>query len=74
MNNLQDFFQTATAAEVRETLDFLLNECSLDDLPSREEVQQWQHDLQQRGGKFAHIAHTLCTPFLSDKIHESIEK
>lgn len=66
MNELDDLMHTATAAEIREVLDFLLNECSLDQMPQPSEVQNWQQILQQRGGKFARIATDLCQTFLAE--------
>lgn len=65
MNELHHFIQTANAVEIRETLDFLFNECSIDETPDRETVAQWRTFLQQRGGKFAPIA-DLCTQFLEE--------
>lgn len=65
MNELNDLIQTGAAADIRETLDFLLNECSLDETPDRETVQIWAQILQQRGGKFASLAQ-LCEQFLQE--------
>lgn len=65
MNELNDLIQTGAAADIRETLDFLLNECSLDEAPDRETVQIWAQILQQRGGKFASLAQ-LCEQFLQE--------
>lgn len=41
---------------VQETLHFWLEECSLDEIPSNDEIAHWQQILQQRGGKFAQLA------------------
>lgn len=65
MNELNELIQTGSAADIRETLDFLLNECTLDETPNRETVQTWAHILQQRGGKFSSLAH-LCEQFLQE--------
>ena len=60
---ITQFIQTASAAEVRETLDFLLNECTLDETPNSQTVHQWLQILQQRGGKFEKMT-MLCAEFL----------
>ena len=62
---ITQFIQTASYAEVRDTLDFLLNECTLDQTPNAETVRQWLQILQQRGGKFEKMT-MLCTEFLQD--------
>lgn len=66
MNEINKLIQTSTPADIRETLDFLLNECSIDDMPSHELVSQWRDVLLQRGGQFAKIATDLCEPFLQE--------
>ncbi|MDK4591711.1 dioxygenase, partial [Kingella kingae] len=40
-NELNQVIQTESYGEVQEVLQFLLEECSLDDAPSVAEVQQW---------------------------------
>lgn len=52
-------------ADVLETLCFFLDECSLDEAPSLEDVKLWRDILQQRGGKFLKLA-VLCENFLKD--------
>ena len=53
MNEITDFFRTAEPAEARETLEFMLHECSLDQAPDRATVALWQTLLHERGGRFA---------------------
>ena len=48
--------QTESFGDIQETLHFLLEECSMDEAPSIEEIRQWQQILQQRGGKFVRLA------------------
>ena len=48
--------QTESFGDIQETLHFLLEECSIDEAPSSEEIRQWQQILQQRGGKFVRLA------------------
>lgn len=45
--------------DIRETLLFFLEECSLDEAPSAEELRRWQTILSARGGKFTRLAE-LC--------------
>lgn len=65
LNELNDFIQTASKGEIRETLDFLLNECSLDEAPSLEEVAYWQTILTARGGAFRDLAQ-MCADFVNE--------
>lgn len=58
--------QHDTYGDVAETLQFLLEECSLDDAPGNEEVAHWQQLLEQRGGKFLKLA-TLCQNYLNEQ-------
>lgn len=51
--------------DVQETLQFLLEECSIDEAPQREEVVQWRDILAQRGSKFARLA-AMCQQFLDE--------
>lgn len=67
MSELDTFIQTASAADIRETLDFLLNECTIEDTPTVAEIHQWQTILRQRGGKFAQLADGLCQNFLDEQ-------
>ena len=64
-SKLNQVIQTESYGEVQEVLQFLLEECSLDDAPSVAEVQQWQQVLQQRGSKFAKLAQ-LCQQFIDE--------
>ena len=50
MSELLDLIQTESAGIVAETLDFWLNECSLDEAPTAEEVTRWRDILTQLGG------------------------
>lgn len=63
MNEITDFFRTAESAEARETLEFMLHECSLDQAPDRATVALWQTLLHERGGRFAALA-ALCRDWL----------
>ena len=56
MTELTQLIQTDSYGEVQETLQFLLEECSLDQAPSREEIAQWRDILATRGGKFQALA------------------
>lgn len=49
-------------SDIQETLTFFLEECSLDEAPTIQEVQQWQHILAQRSGKFEKLA-LLCRQY-----------
>ncbi|ULJ62210.1 dioxygenase [Wielerella bovis] len=64
-NELINLFQTENYGEVQETLQFFLEECSLDEIPSREEISQWRDILQQRGGKFSVLAQQ-CQQYLDE--------
>ena len=66
MSELLDLIQTESAGIVAETLDFWLNECSLDEAPTAEEVTRWRNILTQRGGKFSRLA-TLCQTWLIEE-------
>ena len=65
MYELLDFFRTETVGAAAETLDFWLNECSLDEAPSAEEVAQWQAVLDERGGRFVRLA-MMCADWLEE--------
>ena len=65
MTELAQLIQTAGYGEVQETLQFLLEECSLDQAPSREEIAQWRDILATRGGKFRALAQQ-CQQFLNE--------
>ncbi|MDO4434445.1 MAG: dioxygenase [Alysiella sp.] len=64
-HKLTQTIQTESHTDVRETLIFLLEECSLDQAPSHEEIAQWQTILHQRGGKFTQLAQ-LCEQYLQE--------
>lgn len=51
--------------DIQETLAFFLEECSLDEAPTTQEVQQWQLILAQRGGKFEKLA-ALCQQYCQE--------
>ena len=42
MTQILELIQTEPVGVVEETLDFLLYECSIDDAPTTEEVEQWR--------------------------------
>ena len=65
MSELLEFFRTETVGAVAETLDFWLNEGSLDEAPSAEEVAQWQAVLDERGGRFVRLA-MMCADWLEE--------
>lgn len=65
MNELTDFIQTASKGEIRETLDFLFNECSLDEAPNIQDVAHWQTILMARGGSFRDLAQ-MCADFVNE--------
>lgn len=62
---LIEFIQNEPYADVQETLNFLLEECSIDDLPTDDEIVLWIDILQQRGGKFTKLA-GACQAFLQE--------
>ena len=66
MNEITDFFRTAEPAEARETLEFMLHECSLDQAPDAADVGQWRGILTQRGGKFLPLAQ-MCADWLAEE-------
>lgn len=65
MSELEDLIRNEPPTLVVETLDFLLNECSSDDLPDRSSVEQWLAILQSRGRTFKRAAE-LCRNFLEE--------
>jgi len=65
MTELTQLIQTDSYGEVQETLQFLLEECSLDQAPSREEIAQWRDILATRGDKFQALAQQ-CQQFLNE--------
>ncbi len=65
MSGLTELIRHESVGLVEETLDFLLNECSLDDTPSAEEVREWQSLLAARGGRFNRLAE-MCGRWLEE--------
>ncbi|MDK4689461.1 hypothetical protein [Kingella negevensis] len=65
MNELNQLMQTESYGEAQETLQFFLEECSLDEAPTTEEIAQWRDILKQRGGKFTKLA-DQCQIFLDE--------
>ena len=65
MDAITELIRSAEPAEVRETLEFMLHECSIDQAPTREDAAQWQDILQQRGGKFLPLAQ-MCRDWLAE--------
>lgn len=65
MSELLHLMQSESYGEVQETLQFFLDECSLDEVPSHEEIAQWRDALQQRGGKFSTLAQQ-CQQYLDE--------
>lgn len=65
MNEITKHIQNDGAGEIAETLQFMLEECPLDEAPNREIVQQWRDILQQRGGKFIRLAQ-VCQTWLEE--------
>lgn len=63
MQAITELFQTASAGDCAEILDFWLNECSLDEAPDVHTVKLWQQLFLQRGSKFNRLA-TLCQQWL----------
>ena len=49
MTQILELIQTEPVGVVEETLDFLLYECSIEDAPTAEEVEQWRDMLTQIG-------------------------
>lgn len=62
---LNHIMQHDSFAEAKETLLFLLEECSLDESPSLNEVAHWQTIFTQRGGSFLKLAER-CQQFIQE--------
>ena len=60
---LLEIFQTDSFGEIQETIQFWLEECSLDQAPTATEVAQWLDILDKRGGKFVQLA-KICQDYL----------
>ena len=56
MTQILELIQTESVGVVEETLDFLLYECSIEDAPTAEEVEQWRDILNGRSNKFSLLA------------------
>ena len=56
MTELAQLIQTAGYGEVQETLQFLLEECSLDQAPDREEIAQHLFTQTRQGDPFDALA------------------
>ena len=65
MTELAQLIQTAGYGEVQETLQFLLEECSLDQAPDREDAGFKLAMSATRGGKFQALAQQ-CQQFLNE--------
>ena len=63
MTQILELIQTESVGVVEETLDFLLYECSIEDAPTAEEVEQWRDILNGRSNKFIRLA-TICQTWL----------
>lgn len=66
MQAITEFFQIAPVGECMPILDFWLYECSIEDAPDRNTVQQWQQLFLQRSGKFNRLA-DLCLQWLNEE-------
>ena len=63
MQHITELIRSETPSAVRETLEFMLYECSLDEAPAAEDVARWRDILRARGGKFLRLA-DLCQTWL----------
>lgn len=66
MKAITQMIQEDSVGNIREVLDFMLHECSQDEMPSAQEVQQWQQLLQARGQSFASLAN-MCATWLQEQ-------
>ena len=66
MSQILELIQNEPIGVVEETLDFLLYECSIDDAPTTEEVEQWCDILNGRGNKFIRLA-AICQTWLDEE-------
>ena len=66
MQHITELIRSETPAAVRETLEFMLYECSLDQAPDAADVGQWRGILTQRGGKFLPLAQ-MCADCLAEE-------
>lgn len=67
MSELLNLIRNEPIGIVEETLDFFFNECSIDDAPTREEIEQWAAILHQRGGKFMRLE-KMCQAMLKEML------
>ncbi|WP_274572364.1 dioxygenase [Neisseria leonii] len=65
MSELTELIRCETVGIVEETLDFMLNECSLDEAPDAAQVRAWQAVLTARGGRFIRLA-DMCADWLAE--------
>lgn len=65
MIEIRELLANESAGTVKETLDFMLYECSLDEAPNEKEVREWLDILHARGGKFAACS-ALCRRWLEE--------
>lgn len=65
MNEITQHIQNDGVGEVAETLQFMLEECALDESPDRETVEQWCGILRQRGDSFARLV-VMCELWLDE--------
>lgn len=66
MTQILELIQNEPVGVVEETLDFLLYECSIEDAPTAEEVEQWRDILNGRGNKFIRLA-AICQTWLDEE-------
>ncbi len=66
MTQILELIQTEPVCVVEETLDFLLYECSIEDAPTADEVEQWRDILNGRGNKFIRLA-AICQTWLDEE-------
>ncbi len=62
---LLSLLQSGSYGDVKETLEILLEECCIDDLPARQEVDAWRAVLAGRGGRFSGLAEQ-CSRFWAE--------
>lgn len=65
MKEITKHIQSDSVSEVAETLQFMLEECTLDESPDLQTVQCWRDILQQRGHSFSHLAQ-MCQTWLDE--------
>ncbi|MDO4696016.1 MAG: dioxygenase [Neisseria sp.] len=65
MIEIRELIKTENAGTVKEALDFMLYECSLDEAPDVGEVCEWLNILHARGSKFSACS-ALCRQWLEE--------